>query len=98
MASPTGPRIRANAGVRQILVSGGRASGVALESGEELSARIVVSNLDARRTFTNVMDKKDLPPGIYDRAQNFKIRGSSGKVNIALSGMPTFAGVPRICA
>jgi len=93
-AQAAGAEIRTNAGVQQILVKGGRACGVALESGEELSAKIVVSNLDAKRTFTKVMDKNDLPPGIYDKAKNFKIRGSSGKVNIALAGMPTFTGVP----
>ena len=65
-----------------------------LESGEEINARVVVSNLDAKRTFTKVMDRKDLPPGIYEKANNFKIRGSSGKVNIALSGLPKFTGVP----
>lgn len=89
-----GGEIRTNAGVQQILVENGKVTGVALESGEELSANIVVSNLDAKRTFTKVMDKNDLPPGIYERAKNFKIRGSSGKVNIALSGMPKFTGVP----
>jgi phytoene dehydrogenase-like protein len=89
-----GGEIRTNAGVQQILVKGGKAVGVALESGEEVFAKIVVSNLDAKRTFTKVMDKNDLPDGIYERAENFKIRGSSGKVNIALSGMPTFTGVP----
>jgi phytoene dehydrogenase-like protein len=93
-AQAAGAEIRTNAGVQQILVKAGRACGVALESGEELSAKIVVSNLDAKRTFTKVMDKNDLPPGIYDKAKNFKIRGSSGKVNIALAGMPTFTGVP----
>ena len=40
------------------------------------------------------MDKNDLPDGIYEKAKNFKIRGSSGKVNIALSGVPKFNGVP----
>ncbi|MHA1543980.1 MAG: phytoene desaturase family protein, partial [Alphaproteobacteria bacterium] len=47
-----------------------------------------------KRTFTQIMDKNDLPPGIYDRAKNFKIRGSSGKVNIALSSLPKFKGAP----
>ncbi|MGY8795028.1 MAG: amine oxidase, partial [Woeseiales bacterium] len=42
-----------------------------------------------------IMDKNDLPDGIYEKATNFKIRGSSGKVNIALSGMPKFSGVPE---
>jgi len=89
-----GGEIRTNAAVAQVLVKDGRAVGVALEDGEEIYAGIVVSNLDARRTFTRIMDRKDLPPGIYEKAQNFKIRGSSGKVNIALSGMPRFTGVP----
>ncbi len=89
-----GGEIRTSAGVQQILVRDGKAVGVALDNGDEISAGIVVSNLDARRTFTKVMDRKDLPTGIYDRARNFKIRGSSGKVNIALSGLPKFNGVP----
>ncbi len=89
-----GGEVRTGAGVEQIIVKDGKACGVALESGEELYAGIIVSNLDAKRTFTKVVDRKDLPPGIYEKANNFKFRGSSGKVNIALSGMPTFSGVP----
>jgi phytoene dehydrogenase-like protein len=89
-----GGEIRTNAGVRQIIVKNGRAVGVALDSGEEIHGTTIVSNLDAKRTFTQVMDKNDLPAGIYERASNFKIRGSSGKVNIALSGLPSFTGVP----
>ncbi|MEM1114428.1 MAG: NAD(P)/FAD-dependent oxidoreductase, partial [Pseudomonadota bacterium] len=89
-----GGEIRTSAGVQQILVKEGKAMGVALDNGDELHGKIVVSNLDAKRTFTKVMDKNDLPDGIYDRASKFKIRGSSGKVNIALSGMPKFNNVP----
>jgi phytoene dehydrogenase-like protein len=90
-----GGEIRTNAGVQQVLVEDRKAVGVVLESGDELRAGIVVSNLDAKRTFTRVMDKDDLPDGIYEKARNFKIRGSSGKVNIALSGLPKFTGVPE---
>jgi phytoene dehydrogenase-like protein len=89
-----GGEIRSNAGVRQVLVENRKAVGVVLENGDEVRARIVVSNLDAKRTFTKIMDKNDLPDGIYDKARHFKIRGSSGKVNIALSDMPRFTGVP----
>ncbi len=90
-----GGEIRTNAGVAQVRVSGGKTTGVVLESGDELSADIVVSNLDARRTFTRIIDRNDLPDGIYEKAKNFKIRGSSGKVNIALSGLPKFTGLPE---
>ena len=89
-----GGEIRTNAGVRQVLVKNRKAVGVVLENGDEIRARIVVSNLDAKRTFTKIIDRKDLPPGIYEKAKNFKIRGSSGKVNIALSALPKFTGVP----
>jgi len=86
--------IRTEAGVDKLLVENRRAAGVVLENGDEIRSRIVVSNLDAKRTFTKIVDKKDLPEGIYEKAKNFKIRGSSGKVNIALSGLPRFTGVP----
>ncbi|MEX0706725.1 MAG: NAD(P)/FAD-dependent oxidoreductase [Woeseia sp.] len=89
-----GGEIRTEAPVQRVLVENGQASGVVLENGDELRARIVVSNLDAKRTFTRIMDKSDLPDGIYDKAANFKIRGSSGKVNIALSGLPKFTHLP----
>jgi phytoene dehydrogenase-like protein len=90
-----GGEIRTNSGVQQVLVENRKAVGVILENGDEIRSKIVVSNLDAKRTFTKVMDKNDLPDGIYEKAKNFKIRGSSGKVNIALSGMPKFTGVPE---
>ncbi len=89
-----GGEIRTNAGVQKLLVKNGKAVGVALENGDEVHASVVVSNLDARRTFTKIVAREDLPPGIYEKAKNFKIRGSSGKVNIALSGMPKFTGLP----
>ena len=88
-----GGEIRTSSGVDKILVKNCKAIGVVLENGDELYAGIGVSNMDAKRTFTKCMDKNDLPPGIYEKAKNFKIRGSSGKVNIALSGLPKFNNV-----
>jgi phytoene dehydrogenase-like protein len=73
-----GGEVRTDAEVAQILVSGNRAAGVRLASGEEIFAKTVVSNLDAKRTFTRVMNPNDVPPSVLERARNFKIRGSSG--------------------
>ena len=89
-----GGEIRTNAGVHNVLVENLKEVGGVPENGAEGGARVWVSNLDAKRTFTRIMDKNDLPEGIYEKACNFKIRGSSGKVNIALSGMPKFTHVP----
>jgi len=90
-----GGEIMVDAGVNKILVTNGKVKGVVLDNGDEHYADIVVSNLDPKRTFLNVMDEKDLPADVVKKAKNFKIRGSSGKLNISLDGMPTFKAVPR---
>jgi len=90
-----GGELRTEAGVDQIIVKNGRATGVALENGDEISGRLVVSAMDVKRTFLNCMDKSDLPEAFYKRVENFKIRGSSGKLNIALDGLPTFPALPE---
>ncbi len=92
-----GGELRTDAPVAQIRVRNGRTKGVVLESGEEIDAPIVVSNLDAKRTFLKIMDQKDLPDEVVERARNFKIRGSSGKLNIALDGLPEFPQFPVGC-
>lgn len=89
-----GGSILTEAPVAQILVRGGRTTGVALEDGREIKADIVVSNLDPKRTFTKIMDAADIPTDLRKKAENFKIRGSSGKVNIALTGRPDFPSLP----
>jgi phytoene dehydrogenase-like protein len=90
----SGGQIRAAAPVEQILVEGGRARGVLLASGERLHAKLVVSNMDVRRTFLDSMDAADLPAEFVRQVRNFKIRGSSGKLNIALDGLPHFPQIP----
>lgn len=88
-----GGEVKVNAGVDKILVNRGRVRGVVLENGDEYHAGAVVSNLDPKRTFLNIMDERDLPEDLVNKARNFKIRGSSGKLNIALDGIPTFYAV-----
>ncbi len=90
-----GGELRTGAEVEKIRVRAGKANGVVLSCGEEIDAGIVVSNLDAKRTFLEIMDSSDLPGEVVKRAENFKIRGSSGKVNIALDGMPDFPALPQ---
>ena len=90
----SGGTIRSAAPVHQILVRNGRAIGVALDDGAEIHARTVVSNMDVRRTFLETMDAHDLPDEFVKRVRNFKIRGSSGKLNIALDGLPSFPSIP----
>jgi phytoene dehydrogenase-like protein len=80
-------------GVDQIIVKNGRAVGVALENGDEHYADTIVSNMTFTRTFLECMDENDLQPDFLNRVRNFKIRGSSGKVNLALDGLPQFTAL-----
>ena len=84
-----------DADVDQVVVRNGRATGVALKNGDEYHADVVVSNLDPKRTFLDIFDPADLPVEVVNKAHNFKIRGSSGKLNIALDGLPTFNGLHK---
>lgn len=89
-----GGEIRAGKGVDHVLVENGRAVGVVLDGGEETRGRLVVSNMDVKRTFLKCVAEKELPPAFVRQVKNFKIRGSSGKVNIALDGVPRFPALP----
>jgi phytoene dehydrogenase-like protein len=76
-------------------VRNGRATGVVLAGGEEISASVVVSNLDVKRTFLKTVAPEHLAPEFLDQVRRFKIRGSSGKLNIALDGLPHFPAIPQ---
>jgi phytoene dehydrogenase-like protein len=91
----SGGSIRAEAAVEEILVHNGRALGVVLTDGEEIRAPVVVSNLDVRRTFLETVAPEHLPPEFIEQVRRFKIRGSSGKLNIALDGLPRFPAIPQ---
>jgi phytoene dehydrogenase-like protein len=89
-----GGEIRCDAEVDELLVKNNKTYGVLLANGEEVHSNIVVSNLDPKRTFTKIVNKKHISASLLKKAENFKIRGSSGKVNIALTGRPHFPSLP----
>lgn len=93
-AREKGVKIRTGAGVSQILVRGGEARGVVLENGEEIPARIVISNADPKRTFLHLVDRNELDPAFRSDIERFKMEGASVKINLALNGVPEFTAYP----
>ena len=53
-----------------------------------------MSAADPKRTFLQFVEQKHLPDDFVTSIQNFRARGSSGKVNIALSKLPNFTAMP----
>jgi len=72
----------------------GRARGVVLESGEEIEASIVASNLDPKATFLRLVEERDLDPEFRAAIVRFRIEGTSAKINLALNGLPDFTALP----
>jgi phytoene dehydrogenase-like protein len=92
-ASGAGARIRTGADVVRIRVSGGKAAGVVLATGEEVTAGVVVSNADPRHTLLKLIEATDLNPGFLVKMQAYRAVGAIAKVNLALSGMPSFTAI-----
>jgi phytoene dehydrogenase-like protein len=90
-----GAEIRTGAAAKGVLVRGGRAVGVVLDSGEELRSSLVVSGLDPRRTFLELVEPAQLPGDFVGAIRSFKFGGSSGKVNLALGELPRFTCLPE---
>jgi phytoene dehydrogenase-like protein len=93
-ARAQGVEIRLEAPVGRILVREGRAIGVALDSGEEILAGSILSSVDSRQTFINLLEPGTLDADFEAEVRRFKFRGSSGKVNMALDGLPSFTVLP----
>jgi phytoene dehydrogenase-like protein len=87
-----GAEIRTSSEVASITTSGGGVTGVALASGEELSATAVVSGADPKSTLTKLLDPVALGPQLRWRASNLRLPGVVAKVNLALSGVPAWSG------
>ncbi len=92
-AQQAGAEIRTGAEVIEIRIKNGSAQGVVLSSGEEILARAVVSNADPKRTFLKLTDPALLQPSFTRRLQNYRMNGTVAKVNLALSGLPTFTAL-----
>lgn len=93
VAQKNGAEIRTSTGVHHLLLEDGRATGVQLANGATQPATRVLSSLDARRTFFDLVGAPNLPPSIVRQVRSIKYRGCTAQINLALSGLPAFSGV-----
>jgi phytoene dehydrogenase-like protein len=93
-ARSRGAEIRMNAGVERIKIANGRATGIVLRGGEEIDAGMVASCLTPHLTFLSLIDARELPADLVDGIRKFRSEGTSCKINLALSGLPSFRALP----
>ncbi len=91
-AQSFGAEIRTQAPVDHVLLENGRARGVVLDNGDEVRAKTVISNCDPNLTFLGLVGEENLDPEFATAIRRYKLRGSSGKVNLAVDRLPVFPG------
>lgn len=83
-----GMEVRTNADVSEILTHGGAATGVRLTSGEEIRAKIVIANTNARTTFLKLAANASLPDAFLRDIRSIRCESTVFRVNLALDGLP----------
>src|SRR4029077_9750700 len=92
-AQAFGAEIRLESPVTSVITKDAQAVGVALDDGTEFYADTVVSALDPRRTFLELVEPRELPDDLVENIQRFRFQGTSSKVNFALDGLPQYPGL-----
>jgi phytoene dehydrogenase-like protein len=97
-AVKAGAEIRTNAEVERIQTRSGAVSGIALKNGEEIACEAVVSGVDPKRTFFQLLEPAIIDPVFAMRMKNFRARGSAAKVHLALGALPEFPSLANAVA
>lgn len=93
-AQEQGVEIRLNASVEEILVVGGRVTGVRLEGGETIQAHTIASGVDAHLTFAKMIKPDHLPANFRRAVERIDYSSASMKINLAVSELPDFSCLP----
>ncbi len=90
-----GVEISLESPVSRVLVDGGKAVGVRLESGEEIAAARVIANVGPKILYERMFDDGDLPAEFRRRVKGFKVGSGTFRMNVALSALPRFTCLPE---
>ena len=93
-----GGRVRTDASVSKIRLEDGRVQGVALENGETLDARYVLSTVSPRTTFLELAQPSDFEPSFVSEIESIRYRGVTAKLDLALTKHPDVHGVFQVGA
>ncbi len=95
-AEALGVEVRRGAEVKGLELRKGRVTGVRLKDGEILEATTVAASCDPRQVFLRLLPRGASPRQSEQDMVNFRSRGTTAKVNLALSGYPRLACRPDL--
>jgi phytoene dehydrogenase-like protein len=90
-----GVEISLEAPVSRVLVDGEKVAGVRLESGEEIVADRVISNVGPKLLYERLFGDADLKSEFKRRVKGFKAGSGTFRMNVALSELPKFTCLPE---
>ncbi|HYZ46512.1 MAG TPA: NAD(P)/FAD-dependent oxidoreductase, partial [Actinomycetota bacterium] len=93
-ARSAGVTIETSAEVAAIEVQDGRARGVTLHDGRSLAAQVVISGTHPQTTFLSLVPPQHLDAAFLEELRNYRSRGSTVKVNMAISELPNLSAMP----
>lgn len=93
-ADARGVDIRVGTAVREVLTEHDRAVGVVTERGEALRARAIVSNLNPRLLYLELLDPGVLPAEFRRQIAAWRCGSGTFRMNVALSELPDFSCLP----
>jgi phytoene dehydrogenase-like protein len=87
-----GGKIKYGAPVKRLLIEKGEAVGVQLKNGEKISAKVVLSNIDAYATFIGLVGEDQLPSDFVHAVKDIQYHNGYIQVHMTLKEMPEFTG------
>jgi phytoene dehydrogenase-like protein len=93
-AGARGARIRLASPVREILIEDGRAAGVVTEAGTVVRGSAIVSGLNPRLLYLDLIDAAHLPAEFRRRIEGWRCASGTFRMNVALAELPDFAALP----
>ncbi len=89
-----GGTLLTDSGVKRILVQQGKATGVELTNGKKLTAPVVVSNADPKRTFLDLLEPGTLDAEFTHHVSKLRAFGTSLKLNVVLKAPLNWKAAP----
>jgi len=87
-----GGEIRYNTRVKRFLIENGKLTGVELKSGEKITANVVLSSLDARTTFIDLVGGEHLPSDFVHAVKEIDYKNGYIQIHMTLKELPEFTG------
>jgi phytoene dehydrogenase-like protein len=89
-----GAEIETEAGVREVIVEGGRAVGVILDNGTTIRAKYIVSGVNPKLLYTRLVPSGALAPEFLERISRWRNGSGTFRMNVALNALPSFTALP----